>query len=64
MHCAEICFQNKPHSLQSVFPHERGQTAQLQCGSSVWVGFSQTVRNVGQPGCYFITLSVNYPEII
>lgn len=63
MHYAETHFQNKPLALQSVFPHERGQTAQLQCGSSVWVGVSQTVRNIGQPGCHSITLSVNCPEM-
>lgn len=48
MHYAETHFQKKkPLALQSVFPHERGQIAQLQCGSSVWVGVSQTVRNIG-----------------
>jgi len=42
VHCVEIHLQNKPYSLQSVFPRERGQTAQLQSSSSVWVAFSQT----------------------
>lgn len=60
MHYAETHFQNKPLALQS---HERGQTAQLQCGSNVWVGVSQTVRNTGQPGCHSVTLSVKCPEI-